>query len=296
MVFLKFLSSMVLILSLLSCSSNISNAKVANKFEVKDCSIDFDEVDFCTQTNLVNYNKILKNNAPNFDRNKYLETFEYQDSIYLIIIDLLSNKGYSFPASVNPISNQKAVEFNLDSNIFCLNGNFNQYQNSYQKIKICYSYINGDFKLKSKSEMQNNSNNKNKEIKFIKLPTVSGLFLECQKNKLLKECEEIIENEDYEYNIKKASELSMEIFLITKNEKINRLNLDTFRFLPILKGSIYIIAEKYMDTDEEAFSKFYLIKSKPMLEITDLGNYYSIDKKGNLTYNDEGIKKVIMLR
>lgn len=295
MIFLKFFTLSLLIYSVLSCSSNISNAKLAKKFEIKDCSIDFDEVNFCAQNNLNSYNKIIKNNVPNFDKNKYLTTFKYKESIYVVIIDLIDNKGYSFPASVNEILNQKPVEFNLYSNVFCLNGNFNQYQNSYQKVKMCYSYSKGDFHLESRKEIQERLNDDKNKIKFIKLPTSSEVFLECQKNKILKECQNMIENEDHKYNVKEISELSAEIFSITRSEIINSLNLNTFRFLPVLNGSTYIIAEKYVDTDEEAFSKFYLIKVKPTLEITDLGNYYFIDKVGNLTYNQEGIKKVIML-
>lgn len=292
MIFLKVFPLMVLMFSVLSCSSNISNAKVANRFTIKDCSIDFDEVNFCTPNNLSNYNKIIKSNLPNFDKNKYLETFQYKGSTYLIIIDLLSNRGYSFPASVSPISNQKPVEFNLDSNIFCLNGNFNQYQNSYQKVKMCYSYNDGDFKLKYRSEIKDSLNSKKNEIKFIKLPTFSGIYLDCQKKKTLKECKKTIESEDHEYNLKEISELSTQLFLMIKNEKINRLNLDTFRFLPVFNDSIYIIGEKYMDTDEEVSSKFYLIKIKPKFEITDLGKSYSIDKIGNLTFKDvKGMKK-----
>lgn len=296
MIFLRVFILMLLIPSALSCSSNISNTKVASKFEIKDCSIDFDEVNFCTQDNLNSYNQIIKKNVPNFDKNKYLTTFKYKDSIYIVIIDLINNKGYSFAASVNSMLDQKPVEFNLGSNVFCLNGNFNQYQNSYQKVKVCYSYSKGDFNLKSRNEIHEELNNKKNKIKFVKLPTYSGFFLKCQKNRLFKECQKIIENEDHEYSTAEVSELSFEIFSITRNELINRLNLDTFRFLPTLNSSTYIIAEKYIDTDEEASSKFYLIKAKPAIEITDLGNYYSIDKVGNLTYNHEGIKKVIMLR
>lgn len=60
MIFLRVFILMLLIPSALSCSSNISNTKVASKFEIKDCSIDFDEVNFCTQDNLNSYNQIIK--------------------------------------------------------------------------------------------------------------------------------------------------------------------------------------------------------------------------------------------
>ena len=38
--------TVLIILSILGCSSNTSVAKDINKIDVKSCSIDFDEVDF----------------------------------------------------------------------------------------------------------------------------------------------------------------------------------------------------------------------------------------------------------
>ena len=52
--------TVLIILSILGCSSNTSVAKDINKIDVKSCSIDFDEVDFCTKERLKDYNNILK--------------------------------------------------------------------------------------------------------------------------------------------------------------------------------------------------------------------------------------------
>lgn len=61
-------STVFVILSILGCSSNTSVAKDINKIDVKSCSIDFDEVDFCTKERLKDYNDILKNKVSNFDK------------------------------------------------------------------------------------------------------------------------------------------------------------------------------------------------------------------------------------
>ncbi len=45
-------STMLIVLSILGCSSNTSIAKGINKIDVKGCSIDYDEVDFCSKERL----------------------------------------------------------------------------------------------------------------------------------------------------------------------------------------------------------------------------------------------------
>ena len=41
------------------------------------------------------------------------------------------------------MSNIKPVEFSSNNNLFCLNGNFNQYQNSYRAVKRAMYIIMG---------------------------------------------------------------------------------------------------------------------------------------------------------
>ncbi|MCA4444635.1 hypothetical protein LDY32_08815, partial [Acinetobacter baumannii] len=132
-------STMLIVLSILGCSSNTSIAKGINKIDVKDCSIDYDEVDFCSKERLKDYNNILKNKVSNFDKNKFLMNFKEKNYLYFAVIDLEKLKVFTFPASLSVMSNIKPIEFSSDSNSFCLNGNFNQYQNSYRAVKTCYT-------------------------------------------------------------------------------------------------------------------------------------------------------------
>ena len=53
-------STILVVLLILGYSSNTSVAKDINKIDVKDCSIDYDEVDFCSKERLKDYNNILK--------------------------------------------------------------------------------------------------------------------------------------------------------------------------------------------------------------------------------------------
>ncbi|EPK3484602.1 hypothetical protein JHZ79_004052, partial [Acinetobacter baumannii] len=154
-------STILVVLSIFGYSSNTSVAKDINKIDVKDCSIDYDEVDFCSKERLKDYNNILKNKVSNFDKNKFLMNFKEKNYLYFTVIDLEKLKVFTFPASLSVISNIKPIEFLSDSNSFCLNGDFNQYRNSYRAVKTCYTYNNGSFDFKSRVELDKGINKYN---------------------------------------------------------------------------------------------------------------------------------------
>ena len=66
-----------------------------------------------------------------------------------------------------------------------------------------------------------------------------------------------------------------------------KLNL---RFIIKNNDILYSIAEKYVDTDEQAVSEFYLIKMKPKLKVEKIGDFYSIDSSGFISYKDKNGK------
>ena len=76
-------STILVVLSILGYSSNTSVAKDINKIDVKDCTIDYDEVEFCSKERLKDYNNIIKNKASNFDKNKFLMNFK-EKTIYIL--------------------------------------------------------------------------------------------------------------------------------------------------------------------------------------------------------------------
>jgi len=126
-----------------------------------------------------------------------------------------------------------------------------------------------------------------KNIRVIKYPISSNFYSECRENKSEKECKKISDIEDYSYKSTKIlKELPVEGRFLSDG-KIKDLNVDNFRFISKGNDIVYSIAEKYVDTDEEAKSEFYLIKIKPKLEIEKIGYYYSIDSSGIISYKDE---------
>lgn len=283
-------STMLIVLSILGCSSNTSIAKGINKIDVKDCSIDYDEVDFCSKERLKDYNNILKNKVSNFDKNKFLMNFKEKNYLYFAVIDLEKLKVFTFPASLSVMSNIKPIEFSSDSNSFCLNGNFNQYQNSYRAVKTCYTYNKGSFDFKSRVELDKDINNSNNVIKKLNLPISSDFFSKCREKNSAKKCTQLENSNNRAYSFSELEKISPDFINVLNDTKVDSLNVNTFRFLPQFKDSFYAIAEKYIDTDESSSSEFYLIKIKPDLKVEKIGDYYSIDSSGVISYRDKNSK------
>ena len=283
-------SIILIVLSTLVCSSNTSVAKDIKKIDVKDCSIDYDEVDFCSKERLKDYNNIVKNKVSNFDKNKFLMNFKEKNYLYFTVIDLEKLKVFTFPASLSVVSNIKPIEFSSDSNSFCLNGDFNQYRNSYSAVKTCYTYNNRSFDFKSRVELDKDINNSNNVIKKLNLPISSDFFSKCNEKNSAKKCTQLENSNNRAYSFSELEKISPDFINVLNDTKVDSLNVNTFRFLPQFKDSFYSIAEKYIDTDESSSSEFYLIKIKPDLKVEKIGDYYSIDSSGVITYKDENVK------
>ncbi len=242
------------------------------------------EVDFCSKERLKDYNNILKNKVSNFDKNKFLMNFKEKNYLYFAVIDLEKLKVFTFPASLSVMSNIKPIEFSSDSNSFCLNGNFNQYQNSYRAVKTCYTYNNGSFDFKSRGELEKDINNSNNVIKKLNLPISSDFFSKCREKNSAKKCTQLENSNNRAYSFSELEKISPDFINVLNDTKVDSLNVNTFRFLPQFKDSFYAIAEKYIDTDESSSSEFYLIKIKPDLKVEKIGDYYSIDSSGVISY------------
>lgn len=283
-------SIILIVLSTLVCSSNTSVAKDIKKIDVKDCSIDYDEVDFCSKERLKDYNNIVKNKVSNFDKNKFLMNFKEKNYLYFTVIDLEKLKVFTFPASLSVVSNIKPIEFSSDSNSFCLNGDFNQYRNSYSAVKTCYTYNNRSFDFKSRVELDKDINNSNNVIKKLNLPISSDFFSKCNEKNSAKKCTQLENSNNRAYSFSELEKISPDFINVLNDTKVDSLNVNTFRFLPQFKDSFYSITEKYIDTDESSSSEFYLIKIKPDLKVEKIGDYYSIDSSGVISYRDKNGK------
>nr|WP_288383091.1 hypothetical protein [uncultured Acinetobacter sp.] len=123
-------------------------------------------------------------------------------------------------------------------------------------------------------------------VRVIKFPISSNFYSECRENKSEKECKKISDIKDYSYqSTKLLKELPVEASFLL-DSKVKDINADNFRFISKGDNIVYSIAEKYVDTDEEAKSEFYLIKIKSKLEIEKIGDYYSIDSSGVIKYKN----------
>ncbi len=142
----------------------------------------------------------------------------------------------------------------------------------------------------SSSSVAKEFNKIEENVKVIKYPISSNFYSECRENKSEKECRKISNIKDYSYQSTKIlDELPLEGKILS-DSRIKDLNVDNFRFISKGNDIVYSIAEKYVDTDEESSSEFYLIKIKPALVVDKIGNYYSIDSSGVISYKNENGK------
>ncbi|RKG37937.1 hypothetical protein D7V20_09310 [Acinetobacter rongchengensis] len=291
----------LLFISIIACSE--VDEKIIDKKDVDSCSIDFDEVDFCTQENLKKYNGVLQKNIANFNGDKYLLNFKYKKYIYFAVIDLKGGKVYSFPASITLLERGQDISFSKDKNIFCINGNFNQYQNSYRNVRSCYFYNNGNFNLKSRDEIKNKSNNQvvngvlfKNNVVTVNIPNDSEFYSKCRGGSSQKKCQDLSNKNDYFYPSSEIGNIIVNVDKFIGDQNIKKINFDTFRFISNGEAVVYSIGEKYYETDDGLSSNFYLIKLKPKVEVIDLGSKYYIDSRYNLSYVDiSGVKKNIKL-
>jgi len=106
----------------------------------------------------------------------------------------------------------------------------------------------------------------------------------------VKKCEQFERSNNQTYSLSELKKISPDLVSIFDNNKIDSLNADTFRFLPEFKDSFYTIAEKYIDTENKSSFEFYLIKIRPELVVVKIGDYYSIDSSGVISYKNENGK------
>ncbi|MEB7640487.1 hypothetical protein NGB32_04925 [Acinetobacter pittii] len=132
----------------------------------------------------------------------------------------------------------------------------------------------------------------NKSLVYLKTQISSDFFSKCNEKNLAKKCTQLENSNNRAYSLSELIKISPDFINIFNDTKIKSLNVNTFRFLPQLTDSFYSIAEKYIDTDESSSSEFYLIKIKPDLKVEKIGDYYSIDSSGVITYKDENFENI----
>lgn len=144
--------------------SSISNAAITKYgVTVSECDFDYENEEFCTDSRLKSYARILKARKPNFDGNKIIYMFESNESGFvgkkpyrLVVIDTKTkmvhpfgyalsgaSDAYGKPIAVNKKGDTINFDFNINSNRFCFSGNIDAYRMSrdYEQGKpFCFKY------------------------------------------------------------------------------------------------------------------------------------------------------------
>lgn len=273
------------------------NAKViesnkASKIKVQPCGFDYD-IDnyYCKAENI----KLYENNiGKNVNYNKNYTVIKIDDGKYTRLAALNQKTLIIYPLNYKIEKEKSQIKFSSSNGNLCVTGNLYSYRNTYNDSKICFRIIEDAFVKISIDENIKYISLSN--FKQILLPNSSDYFNQCLKINSKNKCEKLSDSENHIYRFNEIKKNSQEIGDVLNNEKIKKLNLDGFKFLPYSEKSQYLIGEKYEDTDEESSSVYYLIKIKPDIEVRRIGNFYSIDKKFNLSYSDSsGSKKNIKL-
>ncbi len=146
------------------------------------------------------------------------------------------------------------------------------YKDKIKEVKLAefYNVISGNEVLTLK-----------KPVKTIKIPNSSSYFMNCLKNNSKKECDNLRELDDHSYSKQEIEEKYPELLKF-----LDKLNtpVDAIRFIEI-KGQLkYALISSYFDE----IDLHYLRKLVPRNDsVIELGEDYSIDDKGVLTYTDQ---------
>ena len=141
------------------CSTSNAAPKTKYGVTVIECEFDYEDEEFCTDSRLKSYAKVIKERKPNFDGNKIIYIFEtnakgYMKTLYrLVVIDPAKKKvmpfGYALSAAtgsggkavaVNNKGDTMHYDFNLKSNRFCFSGDIDAYRMSsnYMNEPFCF--------------------------------------------------------------------------------------------------------------------------------------------------------------
>ncbi|ENW07220.1 hypothetical protein ACFQAR_09595 [Acinetobacter beijerinckii] len=223
------------------------------------------------------------------DFNKDYSVIKIDDGKYyrLAVLNQRSYKVYPLNYQINKAKSN--FNYSTEKDELCISGDLYSYRDTYLNSKACFKIIDNAFVKVSIIEdisQKNNSNN----LVFMKTPVSSDFYSKCAEKNPVKKCEQLERSNNRPYTLSELKKISPDFFNIFYNSKIDSLNANTFRFLPKMKDSFYSIAEKYIETDEDSRSEFYLITLKPKVEIEKIGDYYSIDSSGVITYKDKNGK------
>ncbi|MFW1812121.1 hypothetical protein ACG9HX_12365 [Acinetobacter ursingii] len=271
----------------IGCNAKSVEQKNNQNIKVEPCGFDYDVDNYYCKADKI---KVFEKNIgmrPDF--NKDYSVIKIDDGKYYRLA-VLNQKSYKVYPLNYQINKQKAnFNYSVEKDDLCISGDLYSYRDTYLNSKACFKIIDNAFVKVSITEDISQKNNGNNLI-FMKTPISSDFFSKCTEKNPVKTCEQLERSNNRAYSLSELKKISPDFFNIFDNSKIDSLNANTFRFLPKMKDGFYSIAEKYIETDEDSSSEFYLITLKPKVEIEKIGDYYSIDSSGVITYKDKNGK------
>lgn len=280
----------VLLLSIIGltigCNAKSVEQKNNQKIKVEPCGFDYDVDNYYCKEDRV---KIFEKNIgikPDF--NKDYSVIKIDDGKYFRLA-VLNQKNYNvYPLNYRINKLKSNFSHSAEEDELCISGDLYSYRDTYLNSKVCFKIIDNAFV--KVSIVENIIKKNNNALVFIKTPISSDFFSKCVEKNSVKKCEQLERSNNRAYSFSELKKISPDFVSIFDDSKIDSLNANTFRFVSIVNNSLYSIAEKYINTDEGTSSEFYLIKIKPKLEIEKMGDYYSIDSSGIITYKSENGK------
>ncbi len=282
--FVLLLSAMGLTIG---CNAKSVEQKNNQNIKVEPCGFDYDVDNYYCKKDKI---KIFEKNIgmkPDF--NKDYSVIKIDDGKYFRLA-VLNQKNYKvYPLNYQVNKAKADFKYSAEKDELCISGDLYSYRDTYLNSKACFKIIDNAFVKVSVIENISQKNNDNNLV-FIKTPISSDFFSNCTEKNPVKKCEQLERSNNRAYSLSELKKISPDFVNIFDNSKIDSLNANTFRFLPKMKDSFYSIAEKYIETDEGTSSEFYLIKIKPELVVEKIGDYYSIDNSGVISYKNENRK------
>lgn len=267
----------------IGCNAKSVELKNNKNIKVEPCGFDYDVDNYYCKIDKIKFFEKYIGRQPDF--NKDYSVIKIDDGKYYRLA-VLNQKSYMVYPLNYQINKVKAnFIYSVEKDELCVSGDLYYYRDTYLDSKVCFKIIDNAFVKVSIVENFNKKNNNN--LVFLKIPISSDFFSKCTEKNSVKNCKQLENSNNRAYSLSELKKISPDFINVFNNAKIDLLNADTFRFIPEIKDSFYSIAEKYIDTDDGSRSEFYLIKIKPNIMVEKIGDYYSIDRSGIISYKDK---------
>lgn len=255
--------------------------------KVEPCGFDYDVNNYYCKMDKIKFFEENIGRKPDFNKDYFVIKIDDGKYYRLAVLNQKSYKVYPLNYQINKA--KADFNYSAEKDELCISGDLYSYRDTYLNSKACFKIIDNAFVKVSIIEDISQKNNGNNLV-FMKTPISSDFFSKCTEKNPVKKCEQLERSNNRAYSLSELKKISPDFLNIFDNSKIDSLNANTFRFLPEMKDGFYSIAEKYIETDEDSSSEFYLITLKPKVEIEKIGDYYSIDSSGIITYKDKNGK------